>query len=195
MSVWVEAALGRAAHLVTRFFASLRARPLDAATVAWVTDALEPGELQVWDGMGRADRAESAAVGRRLEASLAGTPDAGDPRWLAAALVHDVGKQVSGYGTFGRAAVTAVAVVLGRARLRGWATATSSDAPASIRGRMGRYVAHDDLGAALLQRAAARPEIVAWAGAHHRADCWSGTGIPAAVCRALARADGEPVAI
>ena len=43
-------------------------------TVAWVADALEPAEMQVWDGMNRADRAEGVAVARRLEAALAGTP-------------------------------------------------------------------------------------------------------------------------
>jgi hypothetical protein len=193
MSARVEAWLRRVAHLVTRFFASLRPRPLDAAAIAWVAGALEPGELRVWDGMGRADRAESVAVGRRLEASLAGTRDAEDPRWLAAALVHDVGKQVSDYGSIGRAIVTAGAAVLGRARVRSWASAEPSGARASARSRMGSYVAHDELGATLLQRAGARPEGVAWAGAHHRPDRWAATGIPPAVCRALAAADGEAV--
>jgi hypothetical protein len=57
---------------------------------------------------------------------------------------------------------------------------------------MGRYAAHDDLGADLLRRAGARLAVVAWAAAHHRPDRWAGTGIPETVCRALADADGEP---
>ena len=61
-----------------------------------------------------------------------------------------------------------------------------------MRARMGRYVAHDDLGGALLRDAGARAEVAAWAEAHHRPERWAGTGIPPAVCRALAEADGEP---
>jgi hypothetical protein len=53
-------------------------------------------------------------------------------------------------------------------------------------------VAHDDLGAALLRDTGARIEVAAWAEAHHRPDRWADTGIPLAVCRALAAADGEP---
>jgi hypothetical protein len=178
----------RATHLVSRFFESLRAKPLTDADVAWVAGALEPAELQVWDAMDRADRAEGLAVARRLEGALANTEDANDSRWRAAALLHDAGKQLSGYGTFGRATVTVIAVAAGKDRTRKWA---SADSPA--RARIGRYVAHDELGAALLRDAGARAEVAAWAEAHHRPPRWASTGIPLAVCRALAAADGEPV--
>jgi hypothetical protein len=180
--------IARAPHLVTRFFGSLRARPLDAATDEWVAALLGPGELQTFAAMPAPDRAEGVAVAQRAEHELAGTAAAGDPRWLAAALVHDAGKQLSGFGTFGRATVTAVAIVAGEARVRSWSTRRPS-----LRARMGRYVAHDDLGAELLLDRGARPEVVAWAAAHHRPDRWPATGIPAGVCRALAAADGEPV--
>ena len=179
----------RPAHLVARFFESLRAGPLDAADLAWVTAALEPAELRVWNGMNDADRAEGAAVARRLDDVLANQTDAKGATgttWRAAALLHDAGKQLSAYGTIGRAAVTVVATVAGKGRAREWA---GSARP--IVGRMGRYVAHDDLGAALLRDMGARAEVAAWAEAHHRPERWAGTGIPPAVCRALAAADGE----
>ena len=175
-------------HLVTRFFASLWARPLDAATIAWVAEVLEPPEQQSFDEMPRADRAEAVDVARRAERALAPTPAAAAPRWLAAALLHDAGKQASGFGTVGRAAVTAVAVAVGDGRVRGWVTS-----PKPVPARMGRYIAHDDLGAELLRDRGARPEVVAWAGAHHRPGLWPTTGIPPEVCRALAAADGEPI--
>jgi hypothetical protein len=181
--------IARGTHLVTRFFASLRARPLDDATVAWVAGILRPGEMRTFDEMPRADRAEGVDVARRVELALAGTDDAGDERWLAAALLHDAGKQCSSYGTITRAVVTVVSTVAGEERLRGWA----SDGP-QRRARMGRYVAHDTLGAELLRAGGARPEVVAWAGAHHRPGQWPGTGIPPQVCRVLAAADGEPLA-
>ena len=67
------------------------------------------------------------------------------------------------------------------------------DRPAVAATRMGQYVAHDDLGAELLRERGARPEVVAWAAAHHRPERWAATGLPLDVCRALAAADGEPV--
>ncbi len=182
----------RSAHLVSRFFGSLRARPLDAATLGWVACTLEPSELHVWEALGRADRAESVAVARRLEVALAnplaGTAEVGDSTWTAAALLHDAGKQVSAYGPIGRAVVTVITAAAGGETVRGWAAETSR-----VRARMGRYAAHDEVGAELLRGAGARPAVIAWAGAHHRPATWDSAGIPLRVCRALAIADGEPV--
>jgi hypothetical protein len=172
----------RLRHLATRYASSLRARPLDDATTAWIERTLEPGEREVWAGMGRADRAEGVAVARAFAASSG----ADDSRWQAAALLHDAGKQIADYGTFGRVLATLVIAGVGKARVREWA-----DRPGSVRARIGWYAAHDDLGAELLRTAGARPEVAAWAGAHHRPERWPGTGIPETVCRALATADGE----
>jgi len=176
----------RVAHLVGRFFGSLWPRPLDTETIAWIERTLEPGELQVWKGLGRADRAESVAVARRLDAALAGTADAARSRWVAAALLHDVGKQASAYGPLARSVVTVVIAARGDRAVRRWASGRGR-----IRSRMGRYAAHDDVGAELLRRAGARPEVAGWAAAHHRSDRWPSSGIPLPVCRALATADGE----
>jgi hypothetical protein len=170
----------RAAHLVSRFFGSLRPRALDPETIAWVERTLEPGELRVWEGLGAADRAESVAVARRL--------DAADSTWTAAALLHDAGKQASAYGPLGRAVVTVVAAGVGGEKVRSWTAGTGR-----VRARMGCYAAHDVIGAELLAAAGARPAVIAWAGAHHRPERWAVTGIPPEVCRALAAADGEPL--
>jgi hypothetical protein len=183
--VSLSARARRAQHLVTRYIGSLRARTLDDATVAWVAATLEPGEQRVWEGMGRADRAEGVAVARAFEATGVGAGPRAD-EWRAAALLHDAGKQLSGFGTFGRVVATVVAAGVGRARARTWAGGRG------WRARVGRYAAHDDLGADLLDQAGARLAVVRWAGAHHRPERWAGTGIPERVCRALADADGEP---
>ena len=179
--------MSRVTHLVSRFFGSLHPRALDPETRAWVQRTLEPGELRVWEGLGRADRAESVMVARRLDAALTGTADAADSTWTAAALLHDVGKQGSAFGPIGRSIATVVIAVAGDETARGWAAGAGG-----VRGRMGRYAGHDEVGADLLSVAGARPTAAAWAGAHHRPDRWESTGIPLAVCRALARADGEP---
>ena len=140
----------------------------------------------MWDGMERADRAEGVAVARAFETTGVGAGPRAD-EWRAAALLHDAGKQKSGYGTFGRVVATVVTAGAGRKRVRGWA-----GRPGDGRARVGRYAAHDDVGAELLRAAGARPAVVAWAAAHHRPDRWAGTGLPDSVCRALADADGEP---
>ena len=168
--------MSRAVHLVSRFFGSWRARPLDPADRAFVRLHLTPEELPVWETLGRADRAESVAVARRLTLALG--PDA-DSRYVAAALLHDVGKTDAGLGTIGRAGATVVAGLASHGRARSWPNA------------VGRYVSHDDRGADLLRRAGARPETVAWAAAHHRRERFAATGIPLEVCELLAAADGE----
>lgn len=166
----------RMGHLGKRFAGSVRARRLDAADEAFVRRALRPAELECWERLGRADRAESVRTARGALEALG--PDA-DPTWVAAALLHDVGKAQTGLGAVGRAGATVVAALAGHARARAWPNA------------IGRYVNHDELGAQRLHEAGARPEAVAWAAAHHRRDRWPATGIPPAVCEALAAADGE----
>lgn len=168
--------MSRAAHLTTRFLTSLRPRTVESAERAWVQRVLTPPELAVWETLGPADRAESVAVARRAARELG--PDA-DPRWLAAALLHDAGKTGAGLGTGARVAATVVAGVVGDGRVRRWSN------------RIGRYIAHDDAGAALLETAGARPEVAAWAGAHHRRERWPASRIPAEICEILAIADGE----
>src|SRR6266550_2704546 len=107
--------MNRVAHLTTRFVTSLRPRAVDGGDRVWVQLVLTPSELTVWETLGRADRAESVAVARRA-AQLLG-PGA-DPRWLAAALLHDAGKTRAGLGTAARVGATAVAAVVGHGRAR-----------------------------------------------------------------------------
>jgi hypothetical protein len=168
--------MNRAAHLTTRFVTSLRPRTVDGGDRAWVQLVLTPSEQTVWETLGRADRAESVAVARRAARALG--PGA-DPRWLAAALLHDAGKTPAGLGTAARVGATVVAAAVGHGRARRW--------PNSI----GCYIAHDDAGASMLAAAGARPEVAAWAGAHHRPERWAKTEIPAEICEILAVADGE----
>jgi len=103
------------------------------------------------------------------------------------AAAHDVGKQASAYGPIGRSIATVVVALAGNGKARAWAATTGG-----LRGRIGRYAGHDELGADLLAVAGARPAAAAWAAAHHRPEQWDSTGIPLPVCSALAQADGEP---
>ncbi len=166
----------RAGHLAARFLTSLRPRAVGDADRAWARRVLTPPELGVWETFGRADLAESVAVARRTARALGSDAD---PRWLAAALLHDAGKNDAGLGTFGRVGATVVAGAAGHGRARRWPN------------RIGRYVAHDDAGARMLAAVGARPEVAAWAGAHHRPERWPATGIPADICEILSVADGD----
>jgi putative nucleotidyltransferase with HDIG domain len=169
----------RAGHLVRRFAASLRPRALGAADLEFVRGALSPGEVACWERLGPADRAESLATARAALDALG--PDAADPRWVAAALLHDVGKTETPLGPFRRSVATLAGLVVGPARVRKWSNWA------------GRYVNHDELGAVRLRAAGARGEAVAWAAAHHRPASWPATGIPPRICEILAAADGEPI--
>jgi putative nucleotidyltransferase with HDIG domain len=162
-------------HLVRRFLGSLSPLPLAAEDDAWATSKLGPGERQLWQRMPRADRKHSVGVAR-----LVATQVGEDERAvLAAALLHDVGKVDADLGTFGRVAATLV----GRTRGGRW---RGSD---GVRGRIGRYLDHDAIGAALLQDAGADPLTVAWAREHHRPEgAWS---VPVAIGRVLRDADDD----
>jgi hypothetical protein len=167
----------RAGHLVRRFAGSLRVRPLTDGDVAFVRGVLSEGELACWERLGPADRAESVATARAAIDALGRDVE---ERFVAAALLHDAGKAGTPLRTAGRSIATVVAAVAGHPRVRAWDNA------------VGRYVDHDTRGARLLASAGARPEAVAWAEAHHRPAMWHETGIPPAICAALAAADGAP---
>jgi hypothetical protein len=169
--------IARVRHLVTRFVGSLRPRPLGADDLALVEHTLTPAELACWQRLGPADAVESVTTARATAVALA---SGADDRWIAAALLHDVGKTDTGFGPFRRAGATALAIVLGERRVRRWPNA------------IGRYVDHDDRGARLLERAGARREAVEWAAIHHRPALWRDSSVPIEVCQVLAAADGEP---
>ena len=162
-------------HLVRRFLGSLSPRPLAPADDDWATSKLGPGERQLWQRMSRADQKHSVGVARLVAAQVGE-----DERpILAAALLHDVGKVDADLGTPGRVAATLV----GRARGARWRRADG------LRGRIGRYLVHDAIGAALLQDAGADPLTVAWAREHHQPeDAWS---VPVAIGRVLRDADDD----
>lgn len=162
-------------HLVRRFLGSLSPVPLRPEDDAWATARLRPGERQLWQQMSRADRKHAVGVARLVAAQ----PGMDDPAVVAAALLHDVGKVDADLGTLGRV----VATLVGRRRAAGW------PARPGLRGRIGRYLHHDEIGADLLADAGSDPLTVAWAREHHRPEAaWS---VPAPVGRSLREADDD----
>lgn len=90
-------------------------------------------------------------------------PDATRPV-LAAALLHDVGKTVSGLGTPGRVVATLAALTVGRSPqdAERWSRGTGA------RWFIGNYLRHPELGARLLEGAGSDPLTVTWTREHHR---------------------------
>ena len=170
-------------HLVRRFFGALSWRPARTDDLRWVETVLLPGELALFRRLPNHDQRHLVKVARRVETELADTEHAGDPRWIAAALLHDVGKHDARLGPYGRA----VATVCGR--LAGPELADAWSQKRGFTRRVGLYLRHGELGADMIRLAGGREEAARWAAAADSPDEWAGTGIPARVVAALAAAD------
>lgn len=151
-------ASGSSAHLVKRFFGSLRPGGPSAADVAWVGDVLSPAELQLWQKMYGPDRRHSVQVARDVEGRLG--HEATRPV-LAAALLHDIGKIDSGLRTFGRVVATLTIKLAGYDDVVAWQRSRG------IHRRIALYARHPELGADMLTLAGSNPLTVAWAREHH----------------------------
>lgn len=93
-----------AAHLVRRFVTSLSRREPSATDAAWAESHLLEGELVLWRRLSAPDRRHAIAVGRRFE--TLGESWSRDE--IAGALLHDIGKLDSGFGTSARVVATVV---------------------------------------------------------------------------------------
>lgn len=169
-----------AGHLVKRFFGSVLPIGPSATDAAWATEHLLPDERAVWLRMSRQDRRHAVGVARRVEGALG--HEATRPV-LAAALLHDCGKVVSGLGTYGRVVATLSVKVAGHDVAMAW-----SETRGFTR-RVGLYVEHPRLGADLLGLAGSAPLTVAWAAEHHLPpEEWT---VPREVGEALKAADDD----
>ena len=145
------------------------------------------------------DRRHAIGVARRainlVDGSSATPAEEPDRAFVAAGLLHDVGKNEARLGTFGRVGATVMAVAFGREKVVTWghppavamvaagagnqplpaaAGAPRGQAPApsrrTIRGwkaRMGLYLMHDSIGARLLEEAGSEMLTFRWAREHH----------------------------
>lgn len=177
--------LRRAWHLVRRFFGALAPGAPSTADEAWVRQHLAPDLFDAWSSMPNHDRRHSIGVARRFQAGLSGSADADDDRWIAAALLHDLGKLDSGLGVFGRVAATLARAAFGRTRTDRWIDGRG------LRRRYGLYLRHDRLGADRIRAAGGTEPVARWAAAHHDAAQWADTGIPERVMVALDAADDD----
>ena len=100
---------------------------------------------------------------------------------LSAALLHDVGKTVSGLSLYGRVVATLIIAIVGRARAATWTR--------GFKRQVALYARHPELGADMLARTGSDPLTVAWAREHHSPEtAWT---VPVEVGRVLRAADQE----
>jgi hypothetical protein len=173
----------RPLHLARRFVRALWPGPPRARDVAWVAGILEPAELELWRSFPNHDRRYTIRVARLVDARLAGTEYAGQPCWLAAALLHDVGKIDARLGVVGRSVATVIGAVAGPVRVDRWAQTPG------FRRRVAWYLHHDDRGADRIRAGGGREEAAGWAWAHHQRGRWPASGVPITVAQALEAAD------
>lgn len=156
----------RPVHRVQRFFRTIFSTAPSEADTAWAAQFLGPDEQRLFDRMPPVDRSHSIGVAKAASAHLDRIDlHEGDDaaRWvLVAALTHDVGKSVSGLGTYGRVVATLSEAFGGADMGAVWA-----DKRGMTR-KVGLYLQYPQLGADLLAVAGADERVVAWAAQHHR---------------------------
>ena len=188
-------------HLAGRFFGALRPGGPGPEDRAWVETILEPAEYALWARQPGHDRRHTAEVARQVEAALAGGPHAGDSRWPACALLHDIGKLASGLSVPHRVLATLAGRATGGAVADPGAGGCPPDKGAvrrqrwqesrGLRRRVALYLRHPELGADMIRMAGGRDEVAHWAGAHHDRSRLDPHLLPAPVVNALAEADQD----
>jgi len=174
-------------HLAGRFFAALLPFGPAPADERWALEHLLTGERELWHRMSGPDRRHAVGVARDTIHLLGA--DRARREVVAAALLHDVGKVESSFGTMARVVVTFAALAVGRSRLLRWAGEPSGDGHPSLRARVGLYLAHDRLGAELLKGAGSQALAVSWSAEHHLPpERWT---VDATIGTALKAADGD----
>jgi hypothetical protein len=177
--------VSRVTHLARRFFGALHPGGPAPGEVEWVRGILDDAEFALWSQLPGHDRRHSVGVARRVDAALAGTAEAGDWRWLAAALLHDVGKLDAGLGVLARVGATVAGGLAGHEYATVWSTRRG------ITRRVGLYLRHPELGATRIRVVGGREEAARWAEAHHDPARRAATQIPAPVVDALLAADDD----
>lgn len=173
------------AHLSGRFVRALSPRAPRADDVAWVETVLTPDGFVLFRRQPNHDQRHAIGVARDVQVRLADTTYADDPRWLSAALLHDIGKLDSRLGVYGRVVATVSGAVAGREHAEAWS------ASSGFTRRVGVYLRHAELGADRIRIAGEPEEAAVWAAAHHDPSTWPELPIPEPVVTALDEADND----
>jgi hypothetical protein len=170
--------------LARRLSTALREAPLDPVDEAWAASLLTPPELDLWATLSPHDRSHSVQVARGVERRLAPTEHASDTRWLAAALLHDVGKARPVLSARERVMAAMASKAVGVATARRWASQATG-----AKRRIGSYLIHGEIGAEMIRAAGGREAVAAWTEVHQGYAGAVSPEIPSVVARALIESD------
>lgn len=171
-------------ELAARTRRALRREPEEASDRSFARSLLTAAEFALWIRQSPYDRRHAVRVARRVEARLAGTAHANDPTWVAAALMHDVGKLDAGLSLIARAMAALANRLVGLGTARRWARSRRAWVA-----RLGRYLTHGEVGARMIRDAGGREEIAAWTEVHQGCGDTTASGVPPDVVAALIGSD------
>tara|TARA_B110000438_G_scaffold290351_1_gene325960 strand:+ start:138 stop:662 length:525 start_codon:yes stop_codon:yes gene_type:complete len=167
-------------HLGKRFFTSLFPRSLREDEIRWVQEQLNSEEFKLWLSFSKADKRHSFEVAHRVTLKL---KDQETP-YVAAALLHDIGKLSSCLGIFGRTIATLISPFLTRNKITIWTLKTKG-----FRCQLANYLEHPKNGEKILKSIHSAPLTIAWVSEHHSADeKWS---VPHEIGLLLSEADND----
>jgi HD domain len=161
--------------------AKLRVTPAD---LSWAASVLTDSERTLWARLSPYEQDHAVQVARRVQRRLAPTPHGGDDRWIAAALLHDIGKLEADPSLLERAAATLASRLVSVARARRWTVSAKG-----VRRRVGTYLLHGEIGARMIRDAGGREDVARWAEIHQGYRDVGSSGLPADVVEALVASD------
>ncbi len=190
----------RPIHRARRFASSIRPGRISESDREFVRDLLTDAEDRLFERMSSPDQRHAVAVAHAVEVGLAdlvdvaisdpNAPVAGvrfsnrrdrDRTVLAAALLHDVGKNAAGLRTYGRVVATLSGRVAGDDVAEVWQSTSG------FTRRVGLYLRYPALGADMLRISESHSWVIAWAEQHHEPpESWS---IPLEIGELLSRCD------
>ncbi len=176
-------------HLARRFFGAIRPGPPSPADERWALAHLSSGEAEIWHRMNNPDRRHAVAVARAVVATAPRSPTPPgrslDRSVVAAALLHDSGKVISGFRTPARVMATLFWAVANEQLADRWLQQCSRGIPT----RLAQYRRHPQLGSDMLRAAGSDRLTYQWAADHHLPERdWS---VPPEIGRVLKACDDD----
>tara|TARA_B100001250_G_scaffold399321_1_gene408599 strand:- start:1524 stop:2045 length:522 start_codon:yes stop_codon:yes gene_type:complete len=145
-------------HLTKRFWFSLKPQELSGKDLNWVRSHLSESEFAYWEKLSTADKDHSFRVAKQAESEIGEK----GKEFMAAALLHDIGKLESRFTTFGRVFATLWCLFFPFRKMEKWEERTKG-----LRRRLIDYAKHPELGAELLKGIDSKQQTIAWVLEHH----------------------------
>jgi putative nucleotidyltransferase with HDIG domain len=148
--------------------------------------AIDPAaeESELWMRQPDYDQTHAFYTARNFARRDAGTSLEGENLWLAAALLHDIGKSAANLTPRERIIAAPLGKLVKRTTARLWASRASG----SLR-RLGLFLTHGDVGARMIRETGGREIVAEWCELHQGDWLPDGCAIPKHVARMLIQSE------